>query len=67
VRPLEGLGKLKNTMALSGIEPATFLLVALVLQPTMLPRVPNSSIEQFERIALFRSHRKHLIIRAELH
>jgi hypothetical protein len=34
---LEGLGQLKNPVTSSGIEPATFRLVALVPQPITLP------------------------------
>jgi hypothetical protein len=35
---LEGLGQLKIPVTSLGFEPATFLLVALVPQPTTLPR-----------------------------
>jgi hypothetical protein len=38
---LEGWGQLKNPVASSGIEPATFRFVALVPQPTTLPHAPK--------------------------
>jgi hypothetical protein len=41
---LEGLGQPKNPMNSSGIEPTTFRLVSIVLQPTTPQRVPCPSI-----------------------
>jgi hypothetical protein len=38
---LEGLGQLKNPVTSSRIEPATYKIVALVPQPTTLPRAPG--------------------------
>jgi hypothetical protein len=38
---LQGLGQLKYPMTSSGLEPATFQILALVPQPTTLPRAPH--------------------------
>jgi hypothetical protein len=42
---LEGLGKLKNSMTSSGIEPAC----SIVPQPTTLPHAPSYLIGQLKR------------------
>jgi hypothetical protein len=44
---LEGLGKLKKSNDLIGIQSGNFLACSIVLQPTTPPRVPTVGLKKF--------------------
>jgi hypothetical protein len=57
---LEGSGQLENVMIPSGIEPATFRLVAWILQPTTLPHA-SVMVNYWDRMLRYNIQRRMVV------